>query len=173
MTRPRDEEPADRFWAKVTFPPNIISDCWLWQGGKLPFGHGRWLERKGKAWMAHRYAFEAMVGPIGDSCVCHRCDNPACVNPAHLFLGTRSDNHADMVAKGRNAKGDTHGSHIHQARRPRGSKNPAAKLTEEQVREIRAAIAAGEQQRPVAARYGVSQPLIGMIARREWWRHVT
>jgi hypothetical protein len=86
--------------------------------------------------------------------VCHHCDVRSCVNPTHLFLGTIAANMADKTAKGRQARGEGHGQ---------------AKLTDGQILEIRAAEG---PQRAISARYGVSQPLIGKIQRRELWKHL-
>jgi hypothetical protein len=114
-------------------------------------------ERKMKM-RAHRYAYELAYGPIPDDlCVCHRCDNRACVNPAHLFLGTRADNLADMRQKGRGAKGAEHGR---------------SKLTEEQVLGIREAAAAGEFQPAIAERFGVSRETVNLIHNRKIWTHL-
>jgi hypothetical protein len=86
--------------------------------------------------------------------VCHRCDNPPCCNPAHLFLGTDLDNHADMIAKGRRAVFA-------------GDANPGAKLTPGQVEEIRSATGL---QREIAARFGISEASVGLIKRGKRWR---
>lgn len=90
-----------RFMAKVRIN-NGLEGCWLWIGAKNRAGYGH-LIRAGRTVSAHRYVWEYINGPLSDSTVfvCHRCDVPSCVNPAHLFLGTRNDNMADMVAKGR------------------------------------------------------------------------
>ena len=113
----------DRFWEKV----NIISDdeCWEWQGSR----HHRWnyghFKLNGKTKSAHIVSFELVNGKIPDGLfVLHKCDNPPCVNPKHLFLGTNDDNMKDMASKGRSA--DNH-----------GSKNPNSKLTEQDVIEIK------------------------------------
>jgi hypothetical protein len=97
--------------------------------------------------------------------VLHRCDNPPCVNPAHLFLGTRQDNVDDMVRKRR-----------HWAHRGvpgvRGERHGSAKLRAADVQQIRQRVAAGEVQQRVAEAYGVSRRLVGMIARRQVWGHL-
>lgn len=116
----------------------------------------------------------------------HRCDTPACCNPEHLFLGTAADNVADMVAKGRQARGDRVAARLRPERVPRGdrhwskskpesilrgTRHPAAKLTQAQVREIRQRHAAdGMTHRQIASLYGVSRELIGLIVRGLIWR---
>jgi DNA-binding Xre family transcriptional regulator len=86
-----------RFWSKV----DRSGDCWLWTGARRPLGYGA-LKVDGHVLHAHRVAYELVYGEIpAELVVLHTCDNPPCVNPAHLRLGTRSDNTRDMYAKGR------------------------------------------------------------------------
>ena len=103
---------ADRFMRYVT---TSNEGCWEWQGGRHPKGHGKFLGDGGKRTYAHRFSYSLWVGPIPSGMnVLHRCDNPPCVNPAHLFLGSTADNNADMRAKGRQERGPTH----HDAKEP-------------------------------------------------------
>ena len=103
--------------------------------------------------LAHRRSWELSVGPIPKGkCVLHKCDNPGCVRPGHLFLGTQADNMHDMKAKGRQA---------------RGAKLPQTKLSDEAVNAIRALYNAGEPQAVLAKEYGVSQSAISMVVNRK------
>ncbi len=104
-------------------------------------------------------AWELEIGhPPDDFCVLHKCDNPPCVNPAHLFLGTNRDNTHDAMAKGRMARGEANGS---------------ARLTRAEVIEIRRRYAAGgTTHRTLGVEYGVSRTTISYIVRRQCWRYV-
>ena len=145
---------AVRFWEKVSKRgPN---DCWKWQGSLDRKGYGQIKLHSHQRGSAHRVSYELHFGPIPDNLfVCHRCDNPSCVNPAHLFLGTGNDNLRDMREKGRHSHGETHAH---------------AKLTEKQVDEIRARYAAGGiLQRELALEYGVTEKHISRIINRGQW----
>lgn len=151
----------DRFWSRV----DKSGDCWVWTAATTNGGYGviRDTGRNGKIIRAHRLSWELHNGPIPAGIeVCHRCDNPPCVNPAHLFLGTHQDNVTDTVNKGRASGGG-----------PRGSLHHQAKLTEAQVLDIRAVYAAGAaSQRQLARKYNVDRGTIQHIVKRMVWTHI-
>lgn len=171
----------NNFWKKV----KRTDTCWNWIGGKTERGYGR-FGAFGKKFQAHRLCFIIHFGiiPAERPCVCHRCDNPACVNPAHLFSGTHSDNMKDMVSKGRAVNvgnlppdcrqfGDNNGSRIHPESRPRGECNALAKITEKDVLEMRMDYSSGTiSQIQLASKYGIKQPQISRILRRVSWSHI-
>lgn len=135
----------------------VDTGCIEWFGDAHDSGYGKiWLN--GRTELAHRASWEeANKQSIPEGlCVLHKCDNPACINPEHLFLGTDADNVADMDAKGRRVIS-------------RGEKIWGAKLKEADIPLI---LNDGRTQREIAADYGVSQSLIGLIKRGEIWRHV-
>ncbi len=144
----------DRFWSKVNKQgPN---DCWEWTACKNKKGYG-WFGLNGRTQFAHRSIW-FMTYNYWPECCCHSCDNPSCVNIAHLFEATNAENIADMVCKGRQAKGE---------------KNGQVKLTQEQVKEIRKRYAAGGVfQKELAREYGISNQQISKIVNRIWWKHI-
>lgn len=137
------------------FERGEIDACWFWRGALDKGGYGQ-FKYGGVYKRAHRVAYALAYGEPGKLWVLHRCDNPACVNPKHLFLGTPQDNSADMVAKGRAAKqqGEGHGARI---------------LGDDQVREI---YAASGFYADIGARYGVSAATVGNIKQRRRWVHL-
>lgn len=161
----------DRFWAKV----RKTDTCWLWTASKRNKGYGAFaytLNGKTVHDRAHRYSWQLHFGDIPPGLfVLHRCDTPACVNPDHLFLGTKADNNADMHAKGRaGVPGSVCGD---AAKWERGEQHHAAKFNETQVREIRARYAAGGiSYSQLAREYGVRMSAIAKIVLRLRWKHV-
>ena len=132
--------------------------CILWNGAVTEKGYGRTTFRR-KRTLVHRREWIKARGEIPSGLlVCHHCDTPRCINPDHLFLGTHADNARDCAAKGRK-------------RRLAGEANPRAKLTNETVLAIRS-IGAGEKQRDVAARFGVSQKVVWNVLRGKSWQRV-
>jgi ribosomal protein L37AE/L43A len=146
-----------RFWSKVDVRGR--DECWEWKASLTASGYGQFsLRFKGKSVPvpAHRVA-RRFTEDVSGKWVLHSCDNPPCVNPQHLRVGTSSDNNSDMVKRDR---------HVY------GSRNPVAKVSEEQVSEIKARIRAGEQFTVIAEDYPISAAGIGHIAAGRSWRHV-
>jgi hypothetical protein len=146
-----------RFWPKV----EKTDGCWLWSGFLNNKGYGSISlgGQGGKIVFAHRFSYELHKGAIPDGLiVMHSCDNPRCVNPDHLSVGTHKDNTRDMLEKGRARGGSM-----------RGEANPRALLNEDQVRYIRESKAS---HAALARELGVSAVLIGKIRRHELWSHV-
>lgn len=161
-------------------------NCLLWNGTRTSEGYGViWEKEAQKNKPAHRWAWEKFFGPIPSGfCICHHCDNPPCINPDHLFLGTNVDNTRDRTLKGRTASGPRNGAHTHPERRPagerhgrhtqpwataRGERAGRVKLTTQQVLDIRAK---RESIRAASNRYGVGMTHIKRIRRRAVWTHV-
>jgi hypothetical protein len=130
--------------------------CWLWTGGLAHDGYGR-VHRNGRPQVqAHRLSWELHRGPIpSGALVCHRCDNPWCVNPEHLFLGTSKDNSIDMARKGRS----THGARC-----------PTAKISEADAVAIRRRFLAGEKVVDIANDYPIRKSVVRKIATAKIWK---
>lgn len=144
--------------------------CWLWRGNTDEYGYGR-IAFRGKDYLAHRASYLLAHGDLPDDLlVCHTCDNPPCVNPAHLFLGTHQDNSDDKIRKGRLLVGEQHPVKKHPGCMPRGERHHAAKLTEGIVREIRSRADAPVSL--LAHEYGVSVTAIYDVRARRRWQHV-
>ena len=147
----------------ATAPPHFLAkvdrsgSCWLWTAATDPDGYGR-FRFDGENRKAPRVAYALAVGHITDGlCVLHRCDNPRCVRPSHLFVGSRQDNNLDRTAKGRDAK---------------GVQLPQSKLTPAAVSEIHRRLQSGEPQVSIAHAMGVSKATICEIKKGRYWRHV-
>jgi hypothetical protein len=165
---------ADYFWSGVDIPDGDNDVCWNWTRACVPQGYGR-FRFMGKQWRAHRVAWVLEFGDIPDRLmVLHRCDNPPCCNPAHLFLGTGSDNAKDCASKGRNIW-QRHPEmwvqgHCPPERRRRGEAHPSAKLNEKKVLEIRERFSAGGvTYRGLGREYGVSNIQIRNVVKGRSW----
>lgn len=148
--------------------------CWEWTGCTWK-GYGQFMISR-RCHKAHRVAWLIAHGqwpPVGMS-VCHSCDNRACVNPKHLWLGTNADNAADRHAKGRDARvrGDANGSRKRPERLMRGVDNPSSKINPDTVQKIRQEWRKGARQIDLAGRYGLHQTTVSAICRRTIWREV-
>lgn len=145
------------FWSYCT--PGMTGECWEWQSSTLiSNGYGAFSFRKKKRY-AHRVSYELHHGPIPNGMfVCHSCDNRKCCNPAHLFLGTNSDNVDDMMQKDRNAYGEKSGHAV---------------LREGDVIEIRRLAAGGIRYKDLADRFNVSEGSISDAVGGRTWKHVT
>ncbi len=155
---------AARFWSKVNkdgpVPPHVpeLGQCWEWTAYRNPYGYGEiGRSHPRRVEVTHRVGWELAHGPAGDLCVLHKCDNPACVRASHLFLGTRTENMADKVRKGRQTRGAAHGPAI---------------LSEDTVRAIRALRAGGLGATEIGRRLGVRRTSVSGIIHGYNWRHV-
>lgn len=145
-----------RFWAlvEIDWRPGA---CWLWRGAEIANGYGR-FKLNGSRISANRVSYALFNGSVpAGQFVCHTCDNPRCVRPDHLFLGSPADNAADRGAKGRHAHGERSGT---------------ARLTVGQVLEIDGALGSGQPHGAIADRYGVSKRTVQKIKSRANWAHL-
>lgn len=153
----------ERFW-KYIDKLDGNNSCWLWVGSKNRHGYGT-ITVDGKSLLAHRVSWEIHFGAIPSHesyhglCVLHKCDNPPCVRPDHLFLGTNRDNAIDKIDKNRQAVFA-------------GEHNPRSVLTEKDVKEIRGRCADGERQTDIAREYGVSKYAVWRVIHRKNWAHI-
>lgn len=152
-----------RFWAKVQ--RGSSDECWPWQATRTG-GYGMFRISVSKHARAHRFSYELAFGPIPDGMfVCHRCDNPPCCNPAHLFLGTPEDNAFDSAMKRR----------MHPQTNPetyRGERNGRARVSASDVPEIRRLAASGVRRARIAEAYGISRETVTAITTGKSWAHI-
>ena len=144
---------AERFWRNV----EKSETCWRYVGNISPQGYGR-IGQGATSILAHRLSWELAHGPIAnDLCVLHKCDNPKCVNPSHLFLGTRPENQRDMAEKQRSCHGE---------------QNHCAKLTAAMVLDVRRRYDSGERLQDIANDAHITYKMVWNIGRRRNWRHI-
>lgn len=148
---------AADFWGRVQRGAAV--ECWPWLGAVTSRGYGT-VGIEGRDVATHRLAYELTHGPILDGLfACHRCDNPRCCNPAHIFAGTPKDNQVDCARKGRKNF-------------PLGERHGSAKLDADKVRAIRARRAAGEHLKSIAQSFGVGIMTIHQVVTGRTWSHV-
>ena len=161
-------------WKARKFPPSNLSvrlwqkiaiagtdDCWLWTAYRDRRGYGK-IGNNGSSYLAHRIVFRLVNGDFPEHLkVCHRCDNPSCCNPNHLFLATQYDNVQDRHLKG-------HDAHFGL----KGTAHPLAKLSEEQVREIRKFHKLGVSESKLAIQFSISQSHVSRIIQQKEWQHI-
>ncbi len=144
----RTADRTTRFWRHVD--KSGPGGCWVWTGALQHNGYGHFHEMR-----AHRFSWVLANGEIPEGLfVCHRCDNPPCVNPDHLFLGTHNDNMADMSAKDRRARGEW---------------SPNARLSDDAVRSI---LASTNTLDALAKEHGVTKTTIARVRKRRAWKHL-
>lgn len=164
-----NQQTIERFWSHV----EKTETCWLWTGSKRNKGYGAfvWADVEGKVVQgrAHRFVYELLVSPIPAGLfVLHHCDNPACVNPDHLFVGTNQDNVSDMMQKGRHVAGGTYT----EGKYERGVKHHNARLTEYDIKAIRTDRVQGLSYSNLAEKYGIAPAHAYRIVNRYVWSHV-
>jgi len=193
LKRRERRDPKERFMEKVDKRPG---ECWEWLASRYSSGYGMFYYES-KLRGAHRVSWLLFHGeiPLGKM-VCHTCDNKTCVSPDHLFIGTQTDNMRDSARKGRNGsqthpekrpRGDKHWTHMNPERLARGKRsgaathpetirkgelNGSAKLTEQQVLEIRDLVSTGVLRKIVAKWYDVTPTTISGITKRKLWKHI-
>jgi hypothetical protein len=148
--------------------------CWIWKACIDIDGYGRFSDKAHNIRTAHRYSYFFHHGDIPHGMlVCHKCDNPICVNPDHLFIGSSKDNSNDMKAKNRAAKGQRHGSCTKPEKINRGNTHGMSKLIESDIPKIRNLIENKKTLREVANEFNVSRSSIHRIVKQLTWKHVS
>lgn len=152
----------DRFESKVIFPSNL-DDCWEWNAFKTKKGYGYIMFRDLGNIRAHRFSYMLYVGDFDKKkFICHSCDNPSCVNPRHLFVGTPSENMTDKIKKGRAKLPPVH----------KGINQHLAKMNPDNIKEIRKLFKEGLTQTELAKRYGLHVSTMNNICRNISWKEV-
>lgn len=148
---------VERFWKRVEKQDSEPDTCWLWTGPLDADGYGHHNEHR-KNVPAHRFSYENFVGPIPEGkLVRHKCNNPPCIRPEHLELGTQKENIEDAVALGRHVHGETHGM---------------VKITEATAKLVKSLLASGKKIKDVSSELNVGFYTVADISRGKTWKHV-
>ncbi|MGE0107685.1 MAG: HNH endonuclease [Thiomonas sp.] len=160
----------ERLLKKVDIDPS--GGCWNWTGATNESGYGQVFDTDaGRVVLAHRASYEAFVGAIPaldgyhGACVCHRCDNPRCINPDHLFIGTHRNNMSDMAEKGRHRNSLKNPAYSHED-------HPRAKLNPDVVKTLRSRRHSAEEIAQLATQLGVSRTALRYAASSKTWRKI-
>lgn len=161
MRRNLKKSALDRFVEKI----DKTGTCWIWKGAKTPRGYGKFSLPTGTANVryvyAHRHSYELANGPIPDGMiVCHTCDNPWCVNPDHLFVGSHQDNTDDCIRKGRLRNGTSI-----------GEKHGRSTISQHQASDIKRLYADVRSPLEISKRTGISRGVINAVVYGKTWRH--
>ena len=164
------EEGRKRFWKKVDVKGR--NDCWTWNACRNDSGYGC-ITLNGKSIPSHRVSafIHGIFTTIEKPFICHKCDNPPCCNPSHLFIGSQRDNTFDMLIKGRGNKacGDRNGLRLHVESRRNGEKNHRAKLNVSEAIKIIQRHKNGESKRGLAMKYNVSRATVRALISGKTW----
>lgn len=163
--------PDEVFWHLIERMP---SGCWEWRGTVSRLGYGRFYYPRYRSHRVNRIALQIALGRelSSEEHVLHRCDNPPCCNPEHLWVGTVYDNIQDRVQKGRSARGANHRSKLYPELVPRGSAHGMAKHTEDEIISVKVMLADGLTHRQIETITGVGRSTVSKISRGIQWSHV-
>ena len=155
----KKKDPYVLFVQKIKI--NQINGCWEWTGYRSPKGYGKFVFDGGS--LAHRFSYLLYKGGIPEGMqVCHTCDNPSCVSPDHLWLGTNRENQMDCIKKGRAFRNS-----------PKGSHNGLSKITEKDVRKIRDMRKNGVSKPKIAKLFNITSSNVYYIVSKRTWKHVS
>ncbi len=170
LEAPQRTKLVDQFFERARVRSE--NECWPWNRSLTLSGYGR-LKSQGYTWRAHRLSYELFKGPIPEGMlVMHACDNPECVNPSHLSVGTHADNNADKAKKGRAVSGEKHHSRTNPECLLRGEKHGRTSLTREDVIEMRCLAREGVADKALAELYGISASQAWRIVKGKFWQHL-